>query len=546
MRLKIPLVILVILLAVPLAVLAQEPGATPTPITTPAPVEENAPIIHIVEEGETLYGIATSYGTTVTALLYLNGLTEESLIVPGQQLVVSGEVPEPTPTPDPDDPANDPTLPKIHRVQSGDTLVSIAEQYGVSLDQLLRVNRLNPDAVLSVGQELLVPGAPGAVVATVMTVGFGDTLQDIAARYDTTPDAVITANQLINPDHLVAGQQLSVTSRTGSDKPHPLTGGAHFVAPGETPLTIAAKNGMSPVTLERLNDQMEMRTVLPGTRLRVEGNDRFRWLPGRWSELTVAPAPRQGYTFAVHAATDGGDAVFGRIDHSSGYSQTLRFMVDSQDGVHKAVSGLDAFADTGLYTVRLEDGAGHWFEQAIYVPDGGFGAQEIELPDALSDLLDYDLRAAEDQFLRAYYLQSGNDPLWRGVFEPPVAQGTVSADYGAARSYNGGPYLTYHAGTDYALPEGTPVIAPAPGVVVFRDITAIRGLLVILDHGMGIMSSYAHLSQASVAVGDTVETGQVIGAIGTSGSSTGYHLHWEIRVNDVAVNPVQWLEMPFP
>lgn len=553
MRRILSMGLLVLLVLLPVVVLAQEPAGDPTVEPTVEPVEEPAgepeatvsaeiePIIHVVVEGDSLFGIAQQYDTTVAALLFLNNLTETSILTLGQQLIVSGDVPEVTPVPDSAE--TDPTIPKVHIVIAGDTLFSIAEQHDIELDDLLQVNRLASDAVLSVGQELLIPGVPGTTTLVVYTVQYGDTLDDLALRFNTDTNAIIAANELLNPDHLVVGQQLTITSRTGSVKPYELTGGTHFVESGDTTLLISAEYGMSPVTLARLNEPRTMRYLPAGERIHVVGTEPFHQLPGRWMMLETNVALQQGYAFAIQAQTADNNEIIGRISHANGYSQTIPFL--AYEDAKVAIFGLDAFAEPGIYTVALS-AADATFEQDIFVAGNDFGAQAIVLSEELSELLDYELRAAEDRYLGQFYSQSMPEKQWDGVFEPPVVQSVVSADYGDARSYNGGPYLTFHAGTDYALPQGTPVVAPAPGVVVFNDLTAIHGQIVIIDHGMGIMTSYSHLSQTAVTAGETVDTGQLIGAIGTTGSSTGFHLHWEVRVHDVAVNPVQWLDLAFP
>ncbi|MCO5189667.1 MAG: LysM peptidoglycan-binding domain-containing protein [Anaerolineae bacterium] len=534
--------LLLLLFLLPAVVLAQEPTAQPTEQSTGQPESaETEPIIHVVVEGDTLFGIAQQYNTTVAALLFLNNLTETSVLTLGQQLIVSGDVPEVTPVPDSAE--TDPTIPKVHIVIAGDTLFSIAEQYNIELDDLLQVNRIAPDAVLTVGQELLIPGVPGTTTLVVYTVQYGDTLDDLALRFNTDAAGIVTANKLLNPDYLVAGQQLTINSRTGSAKPYELTGGTHFAAPGDTELLVAAEYGMSPVTLARLNEPRDMRFLPPGERLHVVGTEPFRRLPGRWMTLGTNVAPQQGYTFAVWAQTANDSEIIGRISHANGYSQTIPFM--PYEDAQVAIMGLDSFAEPGIYTLALS-AADATFEQDVFVAGNDFGAQAIVLSEELSELLDYELRAAEDRYLGQFYSQFTPQKQWDGLFEPPVVQSTVSADYGDARSYNGGPYLTFHAGTDYALPQGTPVVAAAPGVVVFNDLTAIHGQIVIVDHGMGVMTSYSHLSQTAVTVGEQVDVGQLIGAIGTTGSSTGFHLHWEVRVHDIAVNPVQWLDVAFP
>jgi len=98
----------------------------------------------------------------------------------------------------------------------------------------------------------------------------------------------------------------------------------------------------------------------------------------------------------------------------------------------------------------------------------------------------------------------------------------------------------YHTGQDIAVPQGTPVRAPAAGVVLLAEPLHVRGNAVVIDHGAGVTSNYWHLSRIAVRKGQQVKRGDVIGWVGTTGLSTGAHLHWEIRVYGVPVNPVPW------
>ncbi|MES5814546.1 M23 family metallopeptidase [Pseudoxanthomonas sp. Soil82] len=123
-------------------------------------------------------------------------------------------------------------------------------------------------------------------------------------------------------------------------------------------------------------------------------------------------------------------------------------------------------------------------------------------------------------------------------------QGRVSGRFGNQRVYNGKPGSP-HSGMDIAAPTGTPVKAPAAGVVTFAapDLY-LTGGTVLLDHGFGISSNFLHLSRIDVAVGDRVEQGQVVGAVGATGRATGPHLHWGMNWFDVRIDPLLVLERP--
>jgi murein DD-endopeptidase MepM/ murein hydrolase activator NlpD len=126
-------------------------------------------------------------------------------------------------------------------------------------------------------------------------------------------------------------------------------------------------------------------------------------------------------------------------------------------------------------------------------------------------------------------------------------QGRISGRFGNQRIYllpdGSGSPKSPHSGMDIAVPQGTPVKAPAAGVVTFAapDLY-LTGGTVLLDHGHGVSSNFLHLSRLDVKVGDRVEQGQVIGAVGMTGRATGPHLHWGMNWFDVRVDPLLVLE----
>ena len=99
---------------------------------------------------------------------------------------------------------------------------------------------------------------------------------------------------------------------------------------------------------------------------------------------------------------------------------------------------------------------------------------------------------------------------------------------------------------DLAAPAGGPVLAAAAGRVVLAEKLTVQGNTVVLDHGLGLTSSYFHMNAIQVKVGDAVKQGQAVGVVGNTGLSTGPHLHWEIRLAGVPVDPWQWTKRPVP
>ncbi len=133
---------------------------------------------------------------------------------------------------------------------------------------------------------------------------------------------------------------------------------------------------------------------------------------------------------------------------------------------------------------------------------------------------------------------------WNGTFVRPNA-GRVSTIFGVRRYYNGvfaNDY--YHKGVDYAGSSGSSVVAPAAGKVRLVGKEAegfhVHGNVVGIDHGQGVLSVFLHLRDITVREGDLVRAGQKIGTVGSTGASTGPHLHWGLYVNGIAVDPVPW------
>ena len=99
----------------------------------------------------------------------------------------------------------------------------------------------------------------------------------------------------------------------------------------------------------------------------------------------------------------------------------------------------------------------------------------------------------------------------------------------------------FHSGTDIVASYQSPVLAAQNGIVVFVGMLPIRGMTVILDHGWGIYTGYSHLAATSIESGGQVFAGQTVGLVGSTGRSTGSHLHLELRVHNIPIDPVPWL-----
>lgn len=135
-------------------------------------------------------------------------------------------------------------------------------------------------------------------------------------------------------------------------------------------------------------------------------------------------------------------------------------------------------------------------------------------------------------------------PRWSGTMRVPV-EGIQTTAFGEGRSINGGPVSGQHSGTDIANEAGTPVHASAAGRIAWAGPMPIRGNTVLVDHGAGVVTGYHHLQEIKVSVGQMVDAGEEIALMGTTGFSTGPHLHWEMTIYGVNVDPMTWTRRVF-
>ncbi len=216
----------------------------------------------------------------------------------------------------------------------------------------------------------------------------------------------------------------------------------------------------------------------------------------------------------------------------------------AREGGFWAVIGVGAAQPLGAYpvviTLRSETGTDLGrLDATISVVSTAYPVESITLAPDQSALLDPALSQQEAAMREAIYSRHTAEQLWEGVFLQPLP-GPISSPYGIGRSYNGGPVTSFHHGTDFALDEGTPIAAANTGRVAFADQMPIRGLSVVLDHGGGVFTAYHHLSVASVVEGQLLSIGDLVGFVGASGLATGPHLHWELIVSGVEVDPMLW------
>jgi murein DD-endopeptidase MepM/ murein hydrolase activator NlpD len=165
----------------------------------------------------------------------------------------------------------------------------------------------------------------------------------------------------------------------------------------------------------------------------------------------------------------------------------------------------------------------------------GKGGPALPLPDAATLVSRADqLKQNLQDFESVLHLREVTPSLW------PVS-GEITDGFGERRNPFGGSSSEFHTGQDIAIAWGTPVQSTAAGMVTFAGWQNGYGQVVVIDHGDGLTTRYGHLSAYSVAAGQQIGKGQLVGNVGSTGRSTGPHLHYEVRLNDEPVDPKRYL-----
>jgi murein DD-endopeptidase MepM/ murein hydrolase activator NlpD len=180
----------------------------------------------------------------------------------------------------------------------------------------------------------------------------------------------------------------------------------------------------------------------------------------------------------------------------------------------------------------------------IDVKEGTFATESLKVaPNFVEPNPEQLARAeAERQRLRTIYATVTPERLWDGSFHYPLTGITTGGNFGKRRVLNG-KAGSPHSGVDFPAPAGTPVYAAQRGRVVLAEPLYFSGNTVIIDHGLGLYTLYAHFESISVKPGDLVDTGAVLGKVGATGRVTGPHLHWGATVNRARTDPLQLVSL---
>lgn len=203
----------------------------------------------------------------------------------------------------------------------------------------------------------------------------------------------------------------------------------------------------------------------------------------------------------------------------------------------RALVGIDLDTKAGSYDLTISTAAGV-IHRTVVVQPHAFPTRRLTVdpdlvhpPPEMQERIDREARELHD-----IWDHSLPQRLWTAPFTRPVPDPANSA-FGTRSIYNGEP-RSPHSGADFLSPAGRPIAAPNDGRIVLAAPLYFTGNTVIIDHGAGLFSLFAHLSKTSVRAGDAVTAGQIVGEVGATGRVTGPHLHWTVRLENARVDPL--------
>ncbi len=435
----------------------------------------------------------------------------------------------------------------IHVVQRGETLFHIAMLYGTTVEAISEANGITDPQYITVGQRLLIPGAqsntPGALVTVIIHPG--ETLETIVRSYHTTVESVSASNFITSPRQLYVGEELTI-SQGSANSSLVAPGLLVHALPGENWFRLALRYEVTLDSLFQANNLTFAVPLFTGERL---------WIPVTSDSTPVDLAPPfeaciinpipavQGETVSLHLTTTEPVTLAGTF---MGYPLNIATENNTE---YYTLFGVHAFTVGGIYPIELvatrSDGSQAALTLRLRVDDGGYGTETITLASDQQELLTPEVN--EPEWERIATTMSGFTA--QRYFDGPMglpSSGAITSEFGTRRDYNDGALDTFHSGTDFGGGPGSPIVAPAAGVVVLAENLPVRGNATIIDHGWGVYTGYWHQSEIDVTVGQIVAPGQIIGLVGSTGRATGPHLHWEMWVGGNQVDPMQWAWQSFP
>ena len=364
------------------------------------------------------------------------------------------------------------------------------------------------------------------------TVLPGDTWEALACRYGLTAAALQATNPYPNPLRQPAiGSTITLPAQPAFDQPGQMmrTAGSALnlsLQTGQNLYQLAHDNGLTDPILPTFYRPL----VAAG------GEQPPRDLPVGINSLELSHIVTQpGWGLGIRGTTSSNAPLSAWYDAAA-----FNLLVETPHFI--GVIGTGAFYLPGDWPLSLQTGTEPRWTQPWHMAPGSWEYQELTLTGTAAAITAEQIKAERE---RLFALWNQATPLlyWDKPFQLPISDFLhISALYGVRRAYNGGPYQTYHEGVDFSAYGGTPVLAAAAGQVIVAELLHVRGGTVIIDHGFGIYSGVYHMSDIFAQVGQIVQPGDPVGAVGTTGLSTGNHLHWDLLVAGTWVNALAWYE----
>lgn len=439
----------------------------------------------------------------------------------------------------------------VYIVQPGDSLSSIASRFNISLNDLMSANGITNPNQLSAGQSLVIPGLEGiSGVLNTELINFGVSYKTLLRRTQVPEDLFRRLNHVVSPSEFYVGVSMIVPVQDNAQQ----LNSRISPAKGQSLLEMAVKTNSAPWALKHYNKLQGTWDGLPNDTLYAPGaesNEAVNGLPPAFISAEIRDLPlKQGGTGVIKVTAIPGVKLGGLlVDHQ------LNFF-PMEDGSQVALQGVYGLLDPGVYPLRLTatlpDGSVQSYEQFILINSGNYPDDPLLYVDPST--IDPAVTEPELQQLISITAPASPAKYWSGEFISPAiayAESTYfTSRYGNRRTYIGQgtdlKILGFHTGLDFGGGEGLAISAPAAGQVVFAGPWTVRGNSTVIDHGWGVYSGFWHQSAIKVQVGQMVQQGDVIGLVGGTGRVTGAHLHWDLWVNGVQVDPLDWLLQAYP
>ncbi len=436
----------------------------------------------------------------------------------------------------------------LYIVQPGDALSRIAHDFGTTVDALVAENDISNPDLLVPGTTLVIPGFHGLSGYLIRggDIQYGEDAESLSLRYGVSQEWLARLNRWLNPERVYVGQPLILQQDGESQNALP-SSRAILPASGESLLEIALRENINPWSAIRTSRQADRLWVVPGNPLRLaDGEEPTDALPDPIVGVQIEPLILvQGRTARIYLDLTEQVSADGHL----GEWPITFHQLDPTRLV--ALQGVSAVAEPGTYDLEIslraspESSTLYAYRQPLPLVLGGYGFDPVL--DVPGVTLDQETIRAEQELWESVTGVVTPERLWEGPFSFPATRTTVFPSvFGSRRNYNQQGYYNYHTGLDFYSLMGEPIPAAARGRVVLAQSLTIRGNSTVIDHGWGVYTAYLHQSQIRVEVGDMVEVGQEIGLVGNTGRVAAPHLHWEVLVGGVPVNPLEWVESEFP